>query len=123
MEKMIPILLIMSLLTAFNPVSVDRNQGQLYVVDVSAIEITNAGSERYVSDAGISLIDLTSGKELKPSQCTSRGNSYAFFAESKEANYCVEVDNTRYQIVNERGIDLKKADKYTWKVIYLKKSS
>ncbi len=123
MEKMIPVLLIFSLLTGFNPLSLDTGQGELYLVDVSAIEITEAGTERYIPDAGISLIDLSSGHEIKPNQSTTKGNSYAFFASSRDAKYQVEVQNTDYEVVNSRAIDLKKAEKYTWKVVYLRKSS
>ena len=123
MEKAIPILLIFTLISGFNPFSLDASQNQLYLVDISAIEVTEAGTERYVPDAEISLIDLSSGHEIKPNQSTSKGNSYAFFASSRDAKYQVEVQNTDYEVVNSRAIDLKKAKKYTWKVVYLKKSS
>jgi len=123
MEKMIPILLICSLMAVFNPVSVDGNQSRLYVVDISAIEITDAGAERYVPDAGISLIDLSSGQEIKPYKSTSSGNSYSFMAESREAQYTVKVRNKDYKVVNGRELDLRKVKKYAWKQVYLKKTS
>ncbi len=123
MEKAIPILLIFSLLGVFNPVTLDFDQNQLYLVDISAIEITHAGTERYVSDAGITLIDLSSGNEIKPYKSTSSCNSYSFMAESREAQYCVEVRNKDYKVVNGRELDLRKVKKYAWKQVYLKKTS
>lgn len=123
MEKAIPVLLIISLLGVFNPISLDSNQDQLYLVDISAIEITHAGTERYVSDAGITLIDLSSGNEIRPYKSTSSCNSYSFMAESREAQYCVEVRNNDYKVVNGRDLDLRKAKGFTWKVVYIEKAS
>lgn len=123
MEKAIPILLIFTLISGFNPFSLDASQKQLYLVDISAIEVTQAGTERYVPDAEISLVDLSKGQELKPYKITSSCSSYAFVAESKGLQYRVEVRNRDYRVEGDREIDLRKSKGYTWKVVYIKKTS
>ncbi len=122
MDKLIPILLIMSVLTLFKPVSLDLSNEQLYVVDVSAIEIMESGAERYVPDAEIALIDLGSGSEMSPQNRTDRGSTYAFYG-SRSSSYRVEVNNSEYRVVDGSEFSLKKVKKYSWQRVYLKKSS
>jgi hypothetical protein len=118
MEKLIPIFLIFSFLTVLNPAP----KNQLYLIDISAIEITDAGAERFVPDAGISLIDPASGKEIRPYKVTPQASSYSFIAQSGNTTCRVEVNNKQYKAVNGRVIDLSKVKKYTWKQVYLEKT-
>lgn len=119
MEKLIPIFLIFSFLAVLNPAP----KNQLYLVDISALEITDTGAERYVPDAGISLIDPSSGKEIKPYKVTPQANSYSFIAQSGNTICRVEVNNKEYKVISGREIDLRKVKKYTWKQLYLKKTT
>jgi hypothetical protein len=44
-------------------------------------------------------------------------------AESKELQYRVEVRNKDYRVEGSREIDLRKAKGYTWKVVYIERTS
>jgi len=122
MEKLIPIMLVVSLLSVLNPVELISSHQQLYIVDISAIEVMENGTERYVPDAEIALIDIASGDEMTAQNQTNRGSTYAFYG-SRSATYKVEVNNDGYRVVDGSEFSLKKTKKYSWQKVYLKKSS